>query len=198
VLETKVTRRTCLLLGAGGVLWSTSLDRKAQAAEALAVPVALQAQLLSQVASYQRGFGNGAATAKLIILIRKGNADSERTGIQMQNAVKSIGKLGGLSAETSIATMTDMKGFMGDVTRERPAAIYVATGFESEISSIRDSLGTQSILTVSAMPSDVDRGIVLGFDLIASRPKLVINLGQARKQSLDFSAQLLRIAKVIP
>jgi hypothetical protein len=55
-----------------------------------------------------------------------------------------------------------------------------------------------SLLTVGATPEYVESGIVLGFDLVSGRPKLLINLSQARKQQVDFPASVLRLMKVYP
>jgi hypothetical protein len=52
-------------------------------------------------------------------------------------------------------------------------------------------------MTVSAVGSDAERGIVLSFELVAARPTLVVNLPQARRQGVVFSSQLLRLARVI-
>jgi len=42
----------------------------------------------------------------------------------------------------------------------------------------------------------VPRGIVLGFDLVGGKPKMLVNLGQARKQHVAFMAEVLKLAKV--
>jgi hypothetical protein len=46
------------------------------------------------------------------------------------------------------------------------------------------------------MADYVPAGIVLGFDLVSGRPKLVVNLSQARRQHVDFRAEVLKLMKV--
>ena len=48
------------------------------------------------------------------------------------------------------------------------------------------------------MPAgDVPKGIVLSFDLVSGKPKIVVHLGQAKRQDVQFKAELLKLARVI-
>jgi hypothetical protein len=38
--------------------------------------------------------------------------------------------------------------------------------------------------------------VVLGFDLVSGRPKLLVNLTQAKKQKVDLAAEILKLMKV--
>jgi hypothetical protein len=39
--------------------------------------------------------------------------------------------------------------------------------------------------------------VVLGFDLVGGKPKLVVHLRRAREQAVELSSQVLKLAKVI-
>jgi hypothetical protein len=52
------------------------------------------------------------------------------------------------------------------------------------------------VLTMGAVADYVPAGIVFGVDLISGKPKLLVNLTQARRQHVDFGAQLLRLARI--
>jgi hypothetical protein len=54
------------------------------------------------------------------------------------------------------------------------------------------------VLTVASSAQDVENGIVLGFDVISGKPKLVVSLTQARKQNVAFNAAVLKMMKVLP
>jgi hypothetical protein len=53
------------------------------------------------------------------------------------------------------------------------------------------------IISVSPVPEDVARGIVLGFEVVSGKPKLLVNLPRARQQNVAFKPELLRLARVI-
>jgi len=48
------------------------------------------------------------------------------------------------------------------------------------------------------MPDYVPAGIVLGFDLVSGRPKLLVNIEQAKKQQVSLPASVLKLMKVYP
>jgi hypothetical protein len=52
------------------------------------------------------------------------------------------------------------------------------------------------VLTVSAVPDYVPKGIVLGFDLVGGHPKMLVNLGQATRQHVAFTTDVLRLMRV--
>src|SRR5438874_366246 len=54
-----------------------------------------------------------------------------------------------------------------------------------------------ALLTASAVASQVTLGIVLGFDLVSGKPKLLVHLGQARRQHVDLSAEVLKLMRVV-
>jgi hypothetical protein len=53
-----------------------------------------------------------------------------------------------------------------------------------------------SVLSVGDVPEYVPDGVVLGFDLEAGKPKLLVNLDQARRQNVEFTSDVLRLMKV--
>jgi hypothetical protein len=93
------------------------------------------------------------------------------------------------SARRSVASLCKSYG---------AAVLYVSVGLTDEMPSIAASLVDQSILTVAAAATYVPKGSVLGFDAESGRPKLVVNLKQARLQKVAFKPELLKLARVIP
>jgi hypothetical protein len=84
------------------------------------------------------------------------------------------------------------------VCREhKPAVVYVAPGLSSEATAMAVALQGLDVLTVAAVPNDVLHGMVLGFEVVSGKPKLVIHLTRARRQNVAFKPELLRLARVI-
>ena len=52
-------------------------------------------------------------------------------------------------------------------------------------------------MSVASVPDYVQGGIVLGFDVVSGRPKLLFNLTQARLQNVDLRAAVLKLMTVI-
>jgi hypothetical protein len=189
-----VSRRSIFAwLGALGALFVARLSR----AEEVAVPTRLQADLLARVAGYDRNLPARAGDRVRVLLFAK-PADSESTRIvaQMKSALGEIDRIADLPHEEAIVPYVDGRNVADECRSRRAAIVYFGPGFEREVETIRAALDGSDVLSVSAVAGDVPRGIVLGFDLVSSRPKLLVNLTQARRQNIAFRAEVLKMMRV--
>jgi hypothetical protein len=172
------------------------LARHAEA-QSMAVPVGTQADLLAKLAAFDRNFAARAGSKAVILLVTMpGNADSKKAALEMEAALKRLPKVGNLPHEEHIVTLTSATA-LADVVRARKAAIvYFGPGFDKEIPALRDAFSSLDLLTVAGVPGYVPSGIVVGFDLVSGRPKLLVHLGQARKQNVSLPAPVLQLMKV--
>ena len=186
-------RRMFAWIGALGALFVARASR----ADEVAVPTRLQAELLARVAGYDRNLPARAGDRVRVILFAK-PADSESTRIvaQMKSSLGEIDRIADLPHEEAIIPYVDGHNVADECRLRRAAIVYFGPGFERDIESIRAALVGADVLSVSAVAGDVARGIVLGFDLVSSRPKLLVNLTQARRQGVAFRAEVLKMMRV--
>jgi hypothetical protein len=187
-----VCARRAVVLGAASGLVHGRLR-----AESTNVPIRLQAELLAKVTGYDRNFqARSGAQARVLIVLAPGDADSKVAATDMKSALATLPSVGGLSHEDEIASYVDAPT-LGETCRTRQIAIvYLTPGFSGQVPAIRDALGSMQLLTVASLADYVPAGIVLGFDLVSGRPKLVVNLSQARRQHVDFRAEVLKLMRV--
>lgn len=159
-------------------------------AQAASVPSALQAQLLATVAPYDRNMTKRAAgSIKILVLTKRGDGDSVRTAKQQTDALSQIQQIGGLP-HTEITLSFESGPKLASVCREQRASIvFVTPGLAKHAAELASALTGSDVLTVASDALDVENGIVLGFDVVSGKPKLVVNLQQAHKQNVAFSAQ---------
>lgn len=163
------------------------------------VPLGLQVDLLGRAAAYDRTFAAAdGAEARILVVQRSGSAVSARAAAQLDAAMGRMARIGTRPARSSVVTFTGAAALRAQVERERAAIVYLTPGLGEDVARIAAALEGVPVLTVSAVSTDADRGAVLSFELIAARPKLVVNLRQARRQRVEFMPQLLRLARVIP
>ena len=62
---------------------------------------------------------------------------------------------------------------------DRYTIVYLASGLTHQIPTIRSALEGVDVLTVGAVPEYVDLGVILGFDVLSAKPKLLVNLEPA-------------------
>lgn len=163
------------------------------------VPIELQVELLARVARYERGF---AATprvpAAVLVVTRPASPAAARVAGQIASHLARTREIAGRPVVVSFHEHTSAAALRALVERDRIAIVYFTSGLETEIPAIASALAGLAVITVSAIGSDVDRGAVLGFELAASRPRIVVNTGRARAQRLEFHSQFLRLARIVP
>jgi len=163
------------------------------------VPFSVQAELLAKVASFDRNFATRAGPRALVLVMQMPNdAESAAAAQELKTALARLPLVGDRPHDEQIVTYSSAAALAEMVRTRKAAIVYFGPGFSKELTAIRNSSSNVSLLTVGATPDYVEAGIVLGFDLVSGRPKLLINLSQARKQSVDFPASVLRLMKVYP
>lgn len=169
------------------------------ASQPITVPVRLQAELLSKVATYDREFvARAHGTVRVLVVVRPGDHESERLGEQVLGELRVLEALGGLRHSEEMVRYSSSRA-LGELCKERSATIvYLSTGLGERMPEIADALSGVSVLSVGITPSYVERRAVLGFDSESGRPKLVIHLGQARRQHVAFKPEVLALARVLP
>ena len=76
------------------------------------------------------------------------------------------------------------------------AIVFFGSGFHDDVEAIRDALSGVDVLSAAGVPEYVPSGIVLGFDVVSGRPKLLVHLGQAKRQNVSLRAEALKLMKV--
>jgi hypothetical protein len=175
-------------------LWFGARSSRAQTA---GVPAELQAQLLSTLSVYDRNFAARAGDVALVlILVKSGSAKSSLSGATIKAALAQLDRFGGRRHEEQIVTFESAAALASLCRSKRAAVVYVTPGLDSEIDGIKSSLAGIDVLSVAAVPEYVPRGIVVGFEVVSGKPKLSINIPQARQQRVDFKADVLKLMKV--
>ncbi len=167
-------------------------------AEEPSVPLKLQAELLGKVVTYDRNAaGRAGDKHRILIVINAADADSKNAASEIERYFRRLATIGELPHQESVTVFKSAAALVSEIKAQRTTLVYLTPGLSSEAASIAHALVGSSVLSVSAISRDVTNGIVLGFDLVSGKPKLWINLTQARQQGVDFQAQFLRLAKVV-
>ena len=165
-------------------------------ADDVSVPIELQVDLLARVTKFERTFGlKGTTPAKVVVVSKAGSTASTRASAQLMTALARAASFAGRPLTTVRHAFSNPETLKRAATGA--AIVYLTPGLSAEMKSIAASLSGLQILVVASSNGDVQRGAVLGFELESARPRIVVNLSQARAQKLDFNSQLLRLAKVI-
>ncbi len=183
---------------AAGVLACLFLSPEiSEGGEDVAVPAALQAELVAKVAAYDKNLGARAGDKVHVLIVVKPKDDaSGRFAKSIESALGGVDKIGGLPHDETTTTFSTANVLAETCKSKRIAIVYLAPGFSDDIPAIKTALEGVSVLSVAAVAAEVPKGIVLGFDLVSGKPKIVVHLGQAKRQDVAFKAELLKLARV--
>lgn len=162
------------------------------------VPLELQVDLLRRVVRFERGFAARAgAEVKILVVSRPGDAESERSAATLGKALESARDIAGKPLRVVTHSYSGAAALKKAAQGAGAQIVCLAAGLEGELEAIAAALATLPVLSVTTDGDQVGRGAVLGFALVSARPKIILNLPQARRQGLDFEADLLRLARVL-
>jgi hypothetical protein len=167
-------------------------------AQTVLLPAELQAELLAKLLPYDRSFEERAGGQSVVVLIavRPRDAESSTAAAMLKSALSRIDRLGKLPHRDVVVTYEGPQGLAARCRNEHASVVYVTPGFDDQIEALGAALTGVDVLSVSAVSNYVPRGIVLGFELTSGKPKLVLNLPQARKQNVNFGADVLNLMRV--
>ncbi len=188
------------VLGAAGgaIALAWAADPRRALAEEPPVPPALQVKLLAKVAGYDKNLPSRAGDkVRVLVSIKSGSDDAKRVAAQVLAAFGEEKEIAGKPVEPSSSSFADAAALKKAIKQQKLAIVYLTPDFgAADVEAIAKELDGTDVLTAAAMPTTVPKGIVLGFDLVSSKPKIVVNLTQARKQNVALAAEVLKLAKV--
>lgn len=166
-------------------------------ADDVAVPPKLQAELLAKVAGYDKNLAARAGDKVHVLIVQKpGDESSASVAAHMQRELQGLGDVGGLPHDEAITAWAGADALAQTIKTSRIAIVYFSSGFRDDVDAIAKALGSADVLSAGAVADYVPKGVVLGFDLVSGKPKLLVNLPQAKKQNVAFRAEVLKLMKV--
>jgi hypothetical protein len=161
------------------------------------VPLPLQVKLCAKVIKYDKNFAKRARDRLQVgVLVDDSIADSRHAASTLRRELLDTREIAGLPIAVELIEYFDPRSLRGAVDARRLSLLYLTPGFSDRAATISAALGGANLLSVSTLASDVPAGIVLGFDLVSSQPKLWVNLSAAQRQNVTFEPQALKLMKV--
>lgn len=168
------------------------------AAEDVDVPVKLQAALTAKVASYDRTLADSSkGRVVALVLVKSDTGDSVHVASQLVAELRRLGSIANVPLQVETLSFTSPAAVGKEVRARSASLLYLAPGFRKEAKAIASALDGLHVLSVASLASYVDEGIVLGFELRGGKPGLVVHLGHAKRQNVNFRPQLLALARVL-
>jgi hypothetical protein len=179
------------------LMLASLLPVSSSAGQAALVPAELQAELLAKLVRYDRNFeARAGSEVVVLVVVRPKTPESTLAGNIMKSALSRVERIGGRPHREVLADFTGAPALAEKCRKERASVVYLTPGLDAEIPAVASALDGVDILSLAAVPDYVPRGVVLGFELVSGKPKLLLNLPQAKRQRVDFSVDVLKLMKV--
>jgi hypothetical protein len=175
------------------VVIGLSMGIASLAAQEVPVPVRVQVPLLLRIMTFDRNLAQ-RRTGDLVVAVLYQSRN--RTSMTIAEEVtRLLGSTPGTEAVgIDLDHVTDLRAALAE---SRGRVLYVSPLRDVEISGIVGVSREAGVTTVTGVPRYVDEGIAIGLDLKAERPEIVVNLEGARAEGADFTAQLLKLARLV-
>ncbi len=192
----RVRRRVFIRAFFGGLSFVGGHAAMARA-ESPTAPIPIQARILARILPFDRGFaGRAGSTVPVVIAFRDGDADSSSAAKQMDKALSDIGDIAQKSVNVVTVRYESAARLVDECRKRDAAASYLSPGLGNEIHAIAQAMARHPILTLASVETYVPAGAVLGVEVISGKPRISINLPQAKLQGIDFPSALLKLARV--
>lgn len=188
--------RRAFLRAVAGIAAAGVAERVARAAGL--VPPAIQAQLVAKIAAYDRNFGARAGgTARVLVAYKPSDVESTRFATLVVNALNDLGDIAGKPKQVETFAFGGAAGLASRCGVGKASLLYLSTGLEGDLAAIAKALEGVDVLDYGATREHAQKGAVVGFALEEGKPKLIVNLAQAKAQNVSFKAEFLKLAQVI-
>ena len=168
------------------------------ASQEMAVPVSVQVPLMVKVLGFDRALVDRPSGRVMVGILYQGrHRVSARAADEVREALfADESGVGGLPIGVVLIDL-DHAGDVGDALASAQVnVLYVAPLRAVAVSHLAASTATRGITTMTGVPRYVEEGLVMGIDLRADRPQIVINVAAARAAGARFSSQLLKLARL--
>lgn len=108
---------------------------------------------------------------KVLVVYAPDAPDSENVARQLMAALVTQPKLGGVLHRDELLAWQDVESLAPLVKDRDVTLVLLAPGLSGRARALAAALDGVACITVSATPEGVREGVVLGFDLLSSKPR---------------------------
>jgi ABC-type uncharacterized transport system substrate-binding protein len=164
-------------------------------AQPLEVPLEVQVPLMLKATTYDRSF---AAKLQKNGVLHVGICYQERNRAsvkEMEDLKAEFSKpIAGFKLQITLMALSESEDFSRRKEWANLSAVYITSMRSIDLESLLKQARAHQVLTVGTDPALTSKGVTMGFELVGSRPKFVINRNSAEAEGCDFSSQLLKLA----
>jgi hypothetical protein len=182
-------------VAAGLLLAAMSLARPARA-QNMATPVDVQFSLFFRILTYDRNLEHRTAGGLVVGIVFQPHFRA--SVLAKDEALRQQVPPGAGYTIRMVPLALDDSTDLGEAARHAGCTVLYVTPLRAvDVGLIAAAGRDRGMLTLTGVAEYVAVGIAVGIGLRGDRPEILVNLAAARQEGADFSAQLLRLARVM-
>lgn len=166
----------------------------------MAVPVSIQVPLLMKVISADRRLGERSGSELVIgVFYQPRFRASVAT---MESFIEAAGAplvspIDGQPARVLSVPIEGQPDWDALIVSNELDVCYIAPLRALGVTDLLPAARAHQAVTCTGVPEYVEAGLSIGFDSRGGKPQIVINMDAAKSEGIDFSSQLLKLARII-
>lgn len=167
-------------------------------ADAAPVPISLQVPILFKILSLDKNLTRRAGeTISVGVIYDSRDKNSSRERSEFKESVGQDKKLAGkdiVIQEFDAASGGSLAEFS---SRHSISILYATTGVEKLTEEMIRIARDQKVTTAASSLSYVEKGFSVSFEVEDNKPRIVINHDASKDEGCSFSAQVLKVARIV-
>ena len=158
----------------------------------------LQVNLFLKILRYDRNISKrGANGLKLGVLYNPASKKSTKAFTDFQEQFNQIESRTINDIQIFLVPIKGYEELTKSIKSYGVNIVYIAPGFDSNLSDVLNVCKSNSVLTLTGVPKYAEKGVAVGLGIKMKRPQIIINNSVAKEVGANFSADILKLAKVI-
>ncbi|NOY57997.1 MAG: YfiR family protein [Calditrichaeota bacterium] len=168
-------------------------------AQNIAVPVKIQYPLFLKILTFDRNLKSRVGNDIVLAVIYQSKFPGSRIVKEEfektfnESPIKEIDNI-------SISLITidiEKENLRQAISAKKIDIVYIAPLRAVNLKRLIDECHTRNILTLSGVPAYIKTGVAVGIGLKGNKPQILVNLPAVNAVNVNFSSQLLKLAKII-
>jgi hypothetical protein len=168
-------------------------------AQDMDVPMRVQMPILLKVISFDRQLHSRAQRGVIVgVLMQRGNRASV---IAHDQAVEILTAPGTAVDGIPVRVVTfdlDRQSLQAVFANTTLTHLYVTPLRAVDIGELASEARTAHVTTMTGVPEHLGRGLSIGVGLRGGRPRILVNVDASRAEGAELSAELLKLAELVP
>lgn len=161
-------------------------------AQDVPVPAGVQVPLLLKILTFDRHLAAAPEPLVVAVVFQRRNRASAAIGDEVRVLLAASAR----PIRVVVIDLDETRDLRGTLLRDSVRVVYVAPLQAVSVSTVAEATRGEGVVSVTGVPRYVEQGLAVGLDMSDSRPRIVINLAASRAEGAEFSAELLKLARL--